>query len=51
LKERIEAFLRTETAPELSGVKLVRSTADFEPAMPALIIAFLEDAMGQRRAP
>jgi 8-oxo-dGTP pyrophosphatase MutT (NUDIX family) len=45
LKQRIEAFLRSETAPELSGVKLVRSRADFEPMMPPLITAFLQDAL------
>lgn len=45
LKKRIEDFLRTETAPELSGVKLVHSTADFEPMMPPLITAFLQDAL------
>jgi hypothetical protein len=31
--------------PELSGVKLVRSVADFDAAMPEFIKAFLEDAL------
>src|SRR4051794_17613578 len=33
LQRRIEAFIRSETAPELSAVKLVRSRADFDPQM------------------
>jgi len=45
LCERIETFLRSETAPELSGLKLVRSTADFDPAMPAFVTAFLDSAL------
>jgi hypothetical protein len=45
LKRRIEAFLASETLPELSGVKLVRSAADVDPAMPAFIKAFLEGAL------
>lgn len=48
LKERIEAFLRSETAPELSEVKLVRSAADFDPMMPPLVTAFLQDALALR---
>jgi len=45
LCERIETFLRSETAPELSGLKLVRSVADFDPAMPAFVTAFLDSAL------
>jgi 8-oxo-dGTP pyrophosphatase MutT (NUDIX family) len=45
LCERIETFLRSETAPELSGLKLVRSAADFDPAMPAFVTAFLDGAL------
>jgi 8-oxo-dGTP pyrophosphatase MutT (NUDIX family) len=45
LARRIEAFLTSETLPELSGMKLVRSTADFDAAMPEFIRAFLEDAL------
>jgi 8-oxo-dGTP pyrophosphatase MutT (NUDIX family) len=45
LCERIETFLRSETAPELSGLKLVRSAADFDPAMPAFVTAFLDSAL------
>lgn len=42
---RIETFLRSETAPELSGLKLVRGVADFDPAMPAFVTAFLDSAL------
>jgi len=45
LQERIEAFLASEPLPELSGVIIVRHAADFSPAMPAFIKAFLEDAL------
>jgi 8-oxo-dGTP pyrophosphatase MutT (NUDIX family) len=47
LTRRIEAFLASETLPELSGVKLVRSASDFDAAMPDFIRAFLEDALAQ----
>jgi 8-oxo-dGTP pyrophosphatase MutT (NUDIX family) len=47
LARRIEAFLASETLPELSGVKLVRSVADFDAAMPDFIRVFLEDALAQ----
>ena len=42
LQERIETFIRSEASPELSGVKLVRSKADYDPQMPAFITAFLD---------
>lgn len=45
LQQDIEAFIRTETMPELSGVVLVRSVADFVPAMPEFIKAYLADAL------
>src|SRR5262245_25904354 len=45
LQQRIEAFLRTETSPELSDVKVVRSAADFDQAMPAFVTAFLDAAL------
>jgi 8-oxo-dGTP pyrophosphatase MutT (NUDIX family) len=47
LQQRIEAFLASETLPELSGVRIVRSIADFDSAMPGFIKAFLEDALAQ----
>jgi 8-oxo-dGTP pyrophosphatase MutT (NUDIX family) len=45
LQRRIETFLASETLPELSGVKVVRSAADLDPAMPAFVRTFLEDAL------
>jgi 8-oxo-dGTP pyrophosphatase MutT (NUDIX family) len=47
LQQRIEAFLAAEASPELSGVKLVRSVADFDPAMPDFVKAFLTHALGE----
>ncbi|WP_022724194.1 hypothetical protein [Rhodopseudomonas sp. B29] len=41
LKARIEAFLARETKPELSGIHLVRSKADFLPTMPRFVTAYL----------
>lgn len=49
LQQRIEAFLASQTLPELSGVTLVRNVADFSPAMPQFIKAFLEDALAGSR--
>ncbi len=48
LQQRIEAYLASGTLPELSGVKIVRSIADFDSAMPEFIKAFLEDAFAAR---
>jgi hypothetical protein len=45
LRKRIEAFLRSETSPELSGVEIVRGPADFDPAMPAFVTAFIESTL------
>jgi 8-oxo-dGTP pyrophosphatase MutT (NUDIX family) len=45
LQTRIEAFIQAETLPELSGVTLVRSVADFNSAMPEFIKAYLTDAL------
>jgi 8-oxo-dGTP pyrophosphatase MutT (NUDIX family) len=45
LRERIETFLRSEASPELSGVKIVRTAADFDPAMPAFVTAFIESTL------
>jgi hypothetical protein len=45
LQRRIETFIRSEASPELSGVKLVRSRADFDPRMPAFITAFLDSQL------
>jgi 8-oxo-dGTP pyrophosphatase MutT (NUDIX family) len=45
LVKRIEAFIQLSAQPELSGVTLVRSVADFVPAMPEFIKAYLIDAL------
>jgi len=45
LARRIEAFLASETLPELSAVKLVRSVGDFDPAMPNFVKTYLEHAL------
>jgi 8-oxo-dGTP pyrophosphatase MutT (NUDIX family) len=46
LVQRIETFIQATTLPELSGVVLVGSVADFIPAMPEFIEAYLTDALG-----
>jgi 8-oxo-dGTP pyrophosphatase MutT (NUDIX family) len=45
LRRRIEAYLASEAQPELSGVMLVRRTADLDPAMPPFVRTFLADAL------
>lgn len=42
IQERILDFLAREREPELSGIRIVRSRADFDPMMPAYVTAFLE---------
>jgi 8-oxo-dGTP pyrophosphatase MutT (NUDIX family) len=44
VKRRIEAALRTQSAPELAAIHLVRDRRDFTPAMPSFVTAFI-DAM------
>jgi 8-oxo-dGTP pyrophosphatase MutT (NUDIX family) len=46
LKARIEANLRGQEHPELSGIHLVRSRADFRGSMPLFVTAFLESQFG-----
>jgi 8-oxo-dGTP pyrophosphatase MutT (NUDIX family) len=41
LRRRIVAYLKTQAQPELSDLRIVRSPADFEPAMPAFVTAYL----------
>jgi 8-oxo-dGTP pyrophosphatase MutT (NUDIX family) len=50
LQRRIEAFLTSQSLPELSGVKLVCGVADFDQAMPQFIKTFLEDALAGARS-
>lgn len=42
LRERMLAYLAGEEQPELSDIRIVRSSADFDPAMPRFVTAFLE---------
>jgi 8-oxo-dGTP pyrophosphatase MutT (NUDIX family) len=46
LSERIFAHLAQETAPELAGIRIVRSPDDFDPMMPPYVIAFLRHVWG-----
>jgi 8-oxo-dGTP pyrophosphatase MutT (NUDIX family) len=41
LRERILAHIAQEEEPELAGIRLVRSPADFDPMMPPYVTAFL----------
>jgi 8-oxo-dGTP pyrophosphatase MutT (NUDIX family) len=41
LSERIRAHLAREREPELADVRIVRTSADFDPMMPAFVTAFL----------
>lgn len=43
---RINATIGAQAAPELSGVRLVRSAADFTDAMPRFVTAFLKTQFG-----
>ena len=46
LRAKIEANLARQTLPELSAIHLVRSAADFSPAMPRHVTAFLQAQLG-----
>jgi 8-oxo-dGTP pyrophosphatase MutT (NUDIX family) len=41
LRERMLAHLASEEQPELSDIRIVRGPADFDPAMPRFVTAFL----------
>jgi len=41
LRRRIDDYLAREAAPELAGIRIVRSAADFDPLMPEFATAFL----------
>ena len=41
LRERMLAHLASEEEPELSDIRIVRGPADFDPAMPRFVTAFL----------
>ena len=42
LRARMEAHLAAEAQPEVSEVRIVRGPADFDPAMPRFVTAFLQ---------
>jgi 8-oxo-dGTP pyrophosphatase MutT (NUDIX family) len=42
LRAKIEANLATHQSPELAAIHLVRGPADFRPAMPSFVTAFIE---------
>jgi len=41
LRQRVLAFLAGERQPELADIRIVRTPADFDPAMPRFVTAFL----------
>ena len=43
LRARIMAHIAGESRPEFAGIRIVRSPADFDPAMPRFVTAFLEE--------
>jgi 8-oxo-dGTP pyrophosphatase MutT (NUDIX family) len=43
LRARILAYLATEQQPELADIRIARGPADFDPAMPRFVTAFLEN--------
>jgi 8-oxo-dGTP pyrophosphatase MutT (NUDIX family) len=46
LRARMLAHLGREAQPELSDIRIVRSAADFAPALPRFVTAFLEEFFG-----
>ena len=48
LRERVLAYLARERQPELSDIRIVRGTADFDPAMPRFVTAFLAQRFAVR---
>jgi 8-oxo-dGTP pyrophosphatase MutT (NUDIX family) len=42
VRRRMLAHLKCENQPELSDIRIVRSAADFDPAMPRFVTAYLE---------
>ncbi|MPZ58372.1 MAG: NUDIX hydrolase [Rhizobiales bacterium] len=47
LSRRIDGYLAREAAPELAGIRIVRSTVDFDPLMPTFVTAFLSHYWGR----
>ena len=51
VKARIEAFLAADPEAELSGVRIIRGTADVDRARaPSFVVDFLDDAFAQKSA-
>lgn len=50
LRARMLAHLAAERQPELSDIRIVRGPADFDPAMPRYVTAYLEALFGGRLA-
>lgn len=48
LRGRMLAHLASEAQPELSDIRIVRGPADFDPAMPRFVTAFLRHHFGGR---
>ncbi len=48
LRARMLAHLARERQPELSDIRIVRGPADFDPAMPRFVTAFLKYHFGRR---
>ena len=48
LRTRILAHLKRERQPELCDIRIVRGPADFDPAMPRFVTAFLAQQFGVR---
>ena len=47
LRERVLAHLASERQPELSGIRIVGTLADIDPAMPRFVTAFLGSRLGR----
>lgn len=47
LRQRIEANLAQQATPELAGIRLVRSRADYTATMPRFVTAYIDHLLGQ----
>jgi 8-oxo-dGTP pyrophosphatase MutT (NUDIX family) len=50
LRQAVLRHLAREARPELADVRIVRSPADFDPAMPDFVTAYLSHVWGRERA-
>ena len=51
LRQAVLRHLASEPRPELADVRIVRSPADFDPAMPEFVTAYLSHVWGREAAP